>query len=115
MLVSAAGGLTAGAGLLQQVHLLLEVGPAEELVGPEHELLALLQGLQARHAREAVQVEDGVLGAHDQLVRQHPLHAARALGREHPAERERVQGSKHAPQGFLSFHFSVIYVTMGRI
>lgn len=65
--------------LLEQEHLLLVVGPAEELVPPQDILVPLLQDLATDHAGEAVEVEDEGLSAHDQLVRQEAVPATRAL------------------------------------
>jgi hypothetical protein len=60
--------VVAGAGLLHQVHLLLEVLSAEELARPQHELLALLQGLATHHAYETGQMKDVLLRPHYHFV-----------------------------------------------
>ena len=72
--------------LLQQKHLLLVVGTAEELVATQHVLVPFLQHLTAHNAGEAMQVEHEGLCSHDQLVRQQTVPAARTLYREQPAE-----------------------------
>lgn len=77
--------VVAAAGLLHQVHLLLEVLAAEELAGPKDELLALLERLAADDAHEAGQVEDVLLGSHHHLVGQQSVSASRALYAEYSA------------------------------
>lgn len=79
--------VVSGAGLLHEVHLLLEVLSAEELAGAQNELFALLQRLAAHHAHETRQVEDVLLGSHHHLVRQQPVAASRAFYPEYPAKK----------------------------
>lgn len=91
--------------LLEQEHLLLVVGPAEELVPPQDILVPLLQDLATDHAGEAVEVEDEGLSAHDQFVRQEAVPATRTLhgeqsGGKHRESVSHVVGSP--PGAFLS-------------
>lgn len=89
--------------LLEQEHLLLVVGPAEELVPPQDILVPLLQDLATDHAGEAVEVEDEGLSAHDQFVRQEAVPATRALHGEQSGGKHRgsvSHGEEVSPGAF---------------